>query len=872
MRQITFVANTANFAAPVQRSAGEVRALSAALKDAQKASRESFREMELQAKAAGASDAELRKVQQQRFREELAFSQTKKQLDAENVKGSASAVSAEEAKKRAIDLTTKALQQQRAEVARQLPVQDNSGHYTPTRVQRNGALIRGGGVRAAELSASFIPGFDTIASAAFPVLGLGTLALEGVRGFTEMRDAIREVQETSMRLREGFEGLNAPIELSTDSLKKQNAELAFAIAKIEHKPVNGLALAAADAALEMDHLADRANNAYSAVKKLLQENRIGAVKAYFSGQGNTGEVSDLVEGGFRDIAHLTADQRRAVRAGGEDSPAARAAGAALAARQARLRSDIAAFQAKINGSEVVDETGAFGVKTKRSVSYAQAHGDQSANRDIAQGALDSLDDQAADDVERKQNAVLTQKQKQLELQKANSTASLAAQKKAEEDQRQQWANDLAALESSGAATLSQVHGFWVDRENSVKVGSANYLVAEKNANESLKKLNTEDRKTAEERLKRQAELEKQQRAQIVGQGKDLGGDAYAKGQLAAAKSGMALRDQQDDATRAIAEQNIQWQVQFGHMSKADAALQLQKLHTEQYVVSLQRLRAAYDAVAAGPDADAQRNGISSQIVSLQTQRAMQQMQDQAAIMQTTMLYSLQQTGRGVLDGINGDIANASTEWGRRGQYHVGRQLMNNIGGSLRIAGGSLTKMGLEKVEGIFGFGKPDGSRNNPLNVNVVNGFGGAFGLGGAAHSDGLASLFPSGDWSSPKSVMGGGVGDALKSTVGFFGSMFGGARAGGGPVMPGRAYLAGENGPELFMPSTTGYVATADRTAQMGARGGVSIGYMDLSGTSDPAQSRVQARRGAAEGYAASSRYQASAQKEQQRRRPLSAR
>jgi hypothetical protein len=37
-------------------------------------------------------------------------------------------------------------------------------------------------------------------------------------------------------------------------------------------------------------------------------------------------------------------------------------------------------------------------------------------------------------------------------------------------------------------------------------------------------------------------------------------------------------------------------------------------------------------------------------------------------------------------------------------------------------------------------------------------------------------------------------------------SLFGGGRATGGSVMPGRAYVVGENRPELFVPSTSGYI------------------------------------------------------------------
>jgi phage-related minor tail protein len=56
---------------------------------------------------------------------------------------------------------------------------------------------------------------------------------------------------------------------------------------------------------------------------------------------------------------------------------------------------------------------------------------------------------------------------------------------------------------------------------------------------------------------------------------------------------------------------------------------------------------------------------------------------------------------------------------------------------------------------------------------------------------------------------------------GFFKGLFdfGGARAAGGPVAPGRSYLVGEQGPELFTPAGHGAIAPNGG----GARAGVSI-------------------------------------------------
>lgn len=53
----------------------------------------------------------------------------------------------------------------------------------------------------------------------------------------------------------------------------------------------------------------------------------------------------------------------------------------------------------------------------------------------------------------------------------------------------------------------------------------------------------------------------------------------------------------------------------------------------------------------------------------------------------------------------------------------------------------------------------------------------------------------------------GGIGGGATSFAGqFFNSVFGGARAGGGPVEPGRIYRVGEDGPEAFIPRTSGTI------------------------------------------------------------------
>lgn len=80
---------------------------------------------------------------------------------------------------------------------------------------------------------------------------------------------------------------------------------------------------------------------------------------------------------------------------------------------------------------------------------------------------------------------------------------------------------------------------------------------------------------------------------------------------------------------------------------------------------------------------------------------------------------------------------------------------------------------------------------------------------------------------------GGGLGGLLSGIVT---SVFGGARANGGPVTGGRAYLVGERGPELFVPKVSGAIAP---NSSLGSSVTVNI---DARGAGDPAAVRLAAR------------------------------
>ena len=80
---------------------------------------------------------------------------------------------------------------------------------------------------------------------------------------------------------------------------------------------------------------------------------------------------------------------------------------------------------------------------------------------------------------------------------------------------------------------------------------------------------------------------------------------------------------------------------------------------------------------------------------------------------------------------------------------------------------------------------------------------------------------------------GGGSGHGLSAAVQAAVSSFGGARADGGPVLGGGAYLVGERGPEVFRPATGGEVGPV-------SAGGVTVNVAVDGGASALLRSEAQ--------------------------------
>ncbi len=104
----------------------------------------------------------------------------------------------------------------------------------------------------------------------------------------------------------------------------------------------------------------------------------------------------------------------------------------------------------------------------------------------------------------------------------------------------------------------------------------------------------------------------------------------------------------------------------------------------------------------------------------------------------------------------------------------------------------------------------------------------------ASHAlqSGMASLFAGSG--------GGGLGGLVSQSLGALLGLPG--RATGGPVSPGRAYLVGENGPEVFLPTASGRIETGGGILGQGRDVRVAIQLAVPRGTAAPTAMRRSSR------------------------------
>lgn len=708
-----------------------------------------------------------------------------------------------------------------------------AGHATVSSMQASSAAIRElngdftRNTRAVERFITTIPGVGKVLQAAFPLIGgvaFGSMLFE--LG-SKVKDFIDKANAMPAAIKQGFESLHLASMSSNDALKLTNDQLQNHINKLQGKPQNNLAIQLDEARIKANDLAKSLEEDAKRVDDLLSRNKISNLMSLLTGKGSSVNVSGSVQYGMQEIQHLGYLVRQAAGTPGEAK-----ALQDLAAKQAYYQRWINTTRFFIDHPEYqTNETGYY-------------NGDPTANHNILTGFQDVLGDQITRQSEKDRNARLVPQNQAAE---ANKTA---AEKSAQEFRQ--------LLELDGE--------LW------------------QKAQELARQMAEFTTQYVDEMVKSQG-LSSSDNKQLDDQGKSA--NAYIQSLRQAI-------DLQKENSAALAESSIQMAVATGQMTRLDAAQAMANLHTQDYNAALQQLQDQREAIQNSSQYDndplarkAALQDNQNRIDALNASRGIQVAQDN------------QSTNPAASSGLVG-AADALNEFmaASRDAFTQMRDLTNNILGSLndqfvRALSGQRTDfsnmgagifrnvagIGLKSAEGsilsaVSGgkFGSKLGTQSNPMYVRIADAVSSATGsLGGF-----LSKLFGGGSTGPGASGLanvlnqstaaynnndqaGGGIGSVASAALGLIPFL-----ASGGPIN-GPA-IVGEQGPELFVPSTSGHIIPNHQLSSI-TNTGHTIN-IDATGSTDPAQVEAAVQRGIAAAAPHIMAGSVHAMRERQKRRP----
>lgn len=786
---------------------------------------------------------------------------------------------------------TRTIQQVEAGIRRASNATQQFGHGGVSSVQAISASIRlaEGGlnnmVRAAERFIARSQALSNIAKTIFPAVGFIAVGSIVAKSTMEVAKFIEQVNNVPKALQHGFQTITLSQQSANDALSVANDKLDMEIAKLEHKPANGMKLALDEAKVSADEFAKSLASDNEQITNLLKANKINFGESILTrmlngtGEASTSDVSKQVTKFETRLQDLAYQRQQAVRNGG----------------------DTAGFDSQIATTRQQAHSFAQAEIVQRRASQGQFRGyDQSANLSILEGFDSNLTDR--EDFEKE-----TSRNKSLDAQKTSDTArneqaraAQEAESKAQEATIQGWHSSLDELKSVQDLTLSQEADFWIDRAAFVTNGSKSYATAIEEANKAIAGVRKD---TGIERTKFDKENSASSLTTLLGENFDDAGLDKNQGRIKEQSSTSSdflknldegVNIQREQAT-ALAEASLQMQVATGRMSTYDAAIVQAQLHTQEYTQQLALLQDALNNIH-GNDGDAakQRSEIENQISTLNGSRTIQSMQDNSAVNSQTLSGSFQDTMdlfvqkatdtaaqikeifTGAIDSINGALSQSLLAKEPNGREYR-RNIENSLGSAFRSTGSSILNNGFKQVEGgalkALGLGtgkKPTGTASDPLYVRMTDGVPGSGssqsgGLLGSIHSffggrkargiikaagkpsgldtddsdddslPGISSI-PMQGW-LPDSMPGGGGLDTDNDTsdIGDIASIpLQGFFANGGDVVANRPAIVGDGGkPEVFVPGTSGHIYP-DASA-FGSSSVTHNHYVDARGASDPA-------------------------------------
>jgi len=768
-----------------------------------------------------------------------------------------------------------------------------AGHSTVSQMQAASASIREmngdftRNTRAVERFITTIPGVGKVLQAAFPLIGGLAFGAMLVSAGEKAAAFIKTANNMPKAITQGFASLNLASKTSVDQLQLTNDTLQNSINKLEHKPVNNIAIAMDEARLAADKLAESIEKSNGALNELLSKNHLSGWSLLMGKQGTADREGTNKAFGVQSdndaysLANATTPAQTAA--------AQKAIQDTENARLAEARQDLAARQ---TGAKQADYTG--------------GNLDESANIAIDKGTITAILNQQKEAAAEILNAKLEAQNKSLEASKAAAEQA----KQAAALRLQGMVATLEAEKLQGNVSLKQVYDYWDARRSAFTAGSAAYnevitkqaqaaFEAASKAHEQITKAiadikrgSTEDSTTGIDALNRGA---RGTRSEQIASGNEQSQGYVDSNQQAIDQAANTAKDQEAQLTDEAGKS----------MSRYAAVVQLANVHTQQFITTQVALQGILDTriaqQKANPTAETDRAVSEAQIAmaNAQSGRGIQIASDAQNVSPAATspfvgatdaldefvnaskdaAAQMREFTTSTINGFNDVLLKIMTT--RTTGYENHMAFANYGAGLFR----GVAQTGLQKAEGSalsavgFGGSAKLGTQANPMWTRSV-GVGGSVGSAVSSAGGFLKGLFGGGSKGPGQ--------DGLNAAMDFStGAAADDAAAGGlstvdsaitdllpafanGGQIDGPA-LIGERGPEVWTPPVAGGTVIPNNKLNIGGSTGHTIN-IDATGSTDPAATQAAVMRGIQAAAPHISANTLNAQRDQQRRKPTSAR
>jgi len=732
---------------------------------------------------------------------------------------------------------------------------------------------------AAERFIGLIPGLGQVLVNLFPVLGAIAFATAIVRITGNITELFEGAGKGGAVIHAAFADLIQAGRQTNDELQLSNDKLANEIAKIEHKPQNGLKEALDEARVAADKLQQSLAKDLKTIQDIFTANKVGIARQII-GEAGTKDIEERLRAFQVRIAALTEKGNQGIQAatnvpevGGVSLFAAETSQALKRAAQTKLNTELT--------KEYTAEVARLQNLLKSAVAAPGGYAvDKSARIALLEGEIASLQEQA-------KGIGLGSVNANLKGDKEAAQIADAAQKKATEDAKRHTQEmgqadqlALAELKSNHQVTIGEELKFWQQRLAVESDNTERY----RDITMKLGTLNQERNRLIESIAKRGASVmdaEAKKAQQHLAKFTELALESEALGNRIAAdmiKARERAQENQTMRTAAGAEGAAE-----SRKLQNERAYGLAVVHTLQQQVQHMRELAQFDrekgnariaeleslqkiAEAAGDETKAaqyslqlerERVGVTNEQYAAESRiLELKQKESPMGILKTglagvagsdkTIGQKLSVTGVQLADnmvnGLASTLARAAVEGGKLGHMlrDVGKQLAMTAATSVLKIGLQAALQGILKLIPAFagvataqiGAAATSHAATSALNVASVMSYAA---VGAAAAAAATAAIPIIGPALAP------GVAAAIYGQISSFAPLA--AFADGGRPEPGKMAIVGERGPELFIPDQAGRIvpnhmlnggAGLSFPSASSTSGGITIGSITANGVNNP--------------------------------------